>query len=58
MEMKRQIRMLTGLTSAMALVSSAYVVGWTNGNTGHDLELVSNASAAGVVIAPIIPKLF
>ncbi len=50
--------MLTGLTSAMALVSSAYVVGWTNGNTGHDLELVSNASAAGVVIAPIIPKLF
>ncbi len=50
MGLRKQRRMLVGLAAAMAVIFVAYVVGWWNGNAGHDLELVNSASAAGGVV--------
>ena len=50
MRPRKQKRMLVGLAAAMAVISLAYVAGWWNGNAGQDLELVTNASAAGGVV--------
>ena len=50
MDLRNRTRTLIGVAAAAAVVASIYTIGWWNGKAGQDLDLVSDASAAGGMV--------